>query len=215
MLSLITLLQGIGLAYAAGLNLYATIAALGIAGSAGMIQLPPDLLILTHPLVIGVACLMYVVEFFADKVPLVDSGWDVLHTFIRIPAGAILAARAVGNVNPALELAALLAGGTIAFAAHGTKATLRLAINASPEPFSNWAASVSEDVAAFGGVWLAFQHPVWMIILVLAFTAFAAWLLPRLFRLAKRGFQALRTRFRGEPSGHLPNPPSPTSMSLH
>src|SRR5215471_11650004 len=99
--------------------------------------------------------------------------------------------------------------------AHGTKATLRLAINASPEPFSNWAASVSEDVAAFGGVWLAFHHPVWMIILVLAFMAFAAWFLPRLFRLAKRGFQALRTRFRGEPSRHLPNPPSPTSMSLH
>jgi hypothetical protein len=88
-----------------------------------------------------------------------------------------------------LELAALLAGGTIAFAAHGTKATLRLAINASPEPFSNWAASVSEDVAAFGGVWLAFHHPVWMIIVVLAFVAFAAWFLPRLFRLAS-GFHA-------------------------
>jgi len=210
-----TLSLAMGTAWTSGLNLYATIAALGIAGSGGMIQLPPGLLVLTHPLVIGVACLMYVVEFFADKVPLVDSGWDVLHTFIRIPAGAILAARAVGDVNPALELAALLAGGTIAFAAHGTKATLRLAINASPEPFSNWAASVSEDVAAFGGVWLAFHHPVWMIIVVLAFTAFAAWLLPRLFRLAKRGFHALRNRFRGEPSGRLPNPPSATSTSLH
>src|SRR5215831_16589579 len=123
-----------GTAWTSGLNLYATIATLGLAGSAGMIQLPPDLQILTEPLVIGVACLMYFIEFFADKVPYVDNGWDVLHTFIRIPAGALLAARAVGNVNPALELAALLAGGTIAFAAHGTKSTLRLVINASPEP---------------------------------------------------------------------------------
>ena len=89
---------------------------------------------------------MYVIEFFADKVPYVDSGWDVLHTFIRVPAGAILAAKSLGDMNPALELAALLSGGTVALAAHGTKATVRLAINTSPEPFSNWAASFAEDV---------------------------------------------------------------------
>ena len=93
---------------------------------------------------------MYVIEFFADKVPYVDSGWDVLHTFIRVPAGAILAARSLGDMNPALELAALLAGGAIALAAHGTKATTRLAINASPEPFTNWAASVTRRRRGLG-----------------------------------------------------------------
>ena len=202
-----------GVAWTSGVNLYATIAALGIAGSAGMIQLPPDLLILTHPLVIGVACAMYVVEFFTDKVPLVDSGWDVLHTFIRVPAGAILAARAVGDVNPALELAALLAGGTVALAAHGTKATVRLAVNASPEPFSNWAASVSEDVAALSGIWLIFHYPLLMLAFVIGFTALAVWLVPRLFRLAKRGFKALRDRFRGARPNSISSSPTITSSN--
>lgn len=193
-----TLSLAMGAAWTSGLNLYATIATLGLAGSAGMIQLPPDLQVLTQPLVIGVACLMYFIEFFADKVPYVDSGWDVIHTFIRIPAGALLAARAVGNVNPGLELAALLAGGTVALAAHGTKATVRLAVNASPEPFSNWFASVGEDVAVLGGIWMIFHHPLAMVLLVAGFTALAAWLIPKIFRLAKRGFQALRARLRGE-----------------
>ena len=206
-----------GAAWTSGVNLYATIAALGIAGSTGMIQLPPDLLILTHPLVIGIACAMYAVEFFTDKVPFVDSGWDVLHTFIRIPAGAILAARAVGDTNQALELAALLAGGSVALAAHGTKATVRLAINASPEPFSNWAASVSEDVAALGGIWMIFHYPLLMLVFVLGFTLFAIWLVPRLFRLAKRGFQALRDRLRGARPNGAPSSPTVTSSntSLH
>lgn len=206
-----------GTAWTSGINLYATIAALGIAGSAGMIQLPPDLLILTHPLVIGVACVMYAVEFFADKVPLVDSGWDVLHTFIRVPAGAVLAARAMGDMNPALELAALLAGGTVALAAHGTKATVRLAVNASPEPFSNWVASVSEDVAALGGIWLIFHHPMLMLGFVIGFTALAVWLVPRLFRLAKRGFQALRDRFQGKHPRSAPSasPLNSSNTSVH
>lgn len=195
-----TLSLAMGTAWTSGLNLYATIASLGLAGRAGMIQLPPDLQILTDPLVISIACLMYFIEFFADKVPYVDSGWDVLHTFIRVPAGALLAAGAVGDMNPAMELAALLAGGGVALAAHGTKATVRLAINASPEPFSNWFASVGEDLAVLGGIWLIFHHPLVMIVLVIGFTAFAAWLIPRLFRLAKRGFQSLRARLRGERS---------------
>src|SRR5262249_55254065 len=193
-----TLSLAMGAAWTSGLNLYATVATLGLAGSAGMIQLPPDLQILTEPLVIAVACLMYFVEFFADKVPYVDNGWGVTATFLRIPAGALLAARAVGNVNPALDLAALLAGGTVALAAHGTKATVRLAVNVSPEPFSNWFASVGEDLSVLGGIWLIFHHPLVMVLLVLGFTAAAAWLIPRLYRLAKRGFQALRARLRGE-----------------
>lgn len=211
-----TLSLAMGTAWTSGLNLYATVAALGLAGSAGFIQLPPELQVLTNPLVIGVACLMYAVEFFVDKIPLVDSGWDALHTFIRIPAGAILAARTVGDANPALELAALLAGGTVALAAHGTKATVRLAVNASPEPFSNWAASITEDVAALGGIWMIFHYPLVMLALVVGFTIFAAWLIPRIFRLAKRGFQALRNRVRGERPSNLPTiPPVPSSTSLH
>ncbi len=186
-----------GTAWTSGINLYATVAALGIAGRMEMIQLPANLQVLMHPGVIAVACVMYFIEFFADKVPYVDSGWDVLHTFIRIPAGAILAARSVGDVNPALELMALLAGGVVATAAHGTKATLRLFINTSPEPFSNWTASVTEDLTVFGGIWMIFNHPLLMIILVIAFIAIVVWAVPKLFRLAKRGFQALRARMRG------------------
>ncbi len=196
-----------GTAWTSGINLYATVAALGIAGRMEMIQLPPDLQVLMHPGVIAVACVMYFIEFFADKVPYVDSGWDVLHTFIRIPAGAILAARAVGSVNPALELMALLAGGAVATAAHGTKATLRLFVNTSPEPFSNWMASVTEDLTVFGGIWMIFNHPLLMIILVLVFVAVVVWAVPKLFRLGKRGFQALRARMRGV----KPNASAPTS----
>jgi hypothetical protein len=199
-----------GTAWTSGINLYATVAALGIAHQAQLIQLPPDLQVLSHPAVIAVACTMYVIEFFADKVPYVDSGWDVLHTFIRIPAGAILAARALGDMNPALELAAILAGGSIALAAHATKATARLAINASPEPFSNWTASVAEDLTVLGGIWMIFNHPIVMMVLVLSFIALTVWLVPKLFRLAKRGFQALRDKIRGvKPDQPAPGGPSP------
>lgn len=195
-----------GTAWTSGINLYATVAALGIAGRSEMIHLPPELQVLTHPAVIAIACVMYVIEFFADKVPYVDSGWDVLHTFIRVPAGAILAAKSLGDMNPALELAALLAGGTVALAAHGTKATIRLAINTSPEPFSNWAASFAEDVTVLGSIWMVFNHPILMLILVVSFMALVVWFVPKLFRLAKRGFQGLRDRLRGVKPDH----PAPT-----
>jgi len=195
-----------GTAWTSGINLYATLAALGIAGRSEMIHLPPELQVLTHPAVIAIACIMYVIEFFADKVPYVDSGWDVLHTFIRVPAGAVLAAKSLGDMNPALELVALLAGGTVALAAHGTKATVRLAINTSPEPFSNWAASFAEDVTVLGSIWMIFNHPILMLILVVSFMALIVWLVPKLFRLAKRGFQALRDRLRGVKPDH----PAPT-----
>ena len=201
-----------GTAWASGINLYATVAALGIANLAQLIELPPDLQVLSHPAVIAIACTMYMIEFFADRVPYVGSGWDVLHTFIRVPAGAILAARSLGDMNPALELAALLAGGSIALAAHGVKATTRLAINASPEPFSNWAASIAEDIAVFGSLWMIFHHPIVMMLLVASFIALTVWLVPKIFRLAKRGFQLLRNKWTGvkpdqaAPSGSAPVP---------
>jgi hypothetical protein len=186
-----------GTAWTSGINLYATVAALGIAGRMEMIHLPPGLQVLTDPIVIAVACVMYVVEFIADKVPYVDNGWDTIHTFIRVPAGAILAAQSLGEMNPALELGAYLAGGTMALAAHGTKAATRLAINVSPEPFSNWFASVGEDLAVLGSIWMVFNHPWIMLVLLGIFLALAIWLIPKLYRLAKRGFQALRARLRG------------------
>lgn len=212
MVTIQALSLAMGAAWTSGINLYATVAALGIANRAELIQLPPDLQVLSHPAVIAIACIMYVIEFFADKVPYVDSGWDLLHTFIRVPAGAILAARSLGDMNPALELAALLAGGSIALAAHGMKATTRLAINASPEPLSNWAASVTEDVAVLGGVWMMFNHPIVMLIFVTTFLAVCVWLAPKMFRLAKRGFVALRNKIRGvkpdqsAPTGSSPQP---------
>ena len=199
-----------GTAWTSGINLYATVAALGIANRLEMIHLPQNLEVLSHPGVIAIACIMYFIEFFADKVPYLDTGWDALHTFIRVPAGAILAARSLGDLNPALELMALLAGGSIALVAHGTKATARLAINASPEPFSNWAASITEDLTVFGSLWLMFNHPIVMMILVLFFLALVAWLAPKIYRLAKRGFQALRNKMRGvKPDQPAPNGSSP------
>jgi hypothetical protein len=201
-----------GTAWTSGINLYATVAALGIANRMEMIHLPQNLEVLSHPGVIAITCVMYLIEFFADKVPYVDSGWDALHTFIRVPAGAILAAQSLGDMNPALELMALLAGGSVALVAHGTKATARLAINASPEPFSNWFASVGEDVTVFGSIWLMFNHPIIMLVLVLTFLALVVWLVPKIYRFAKRGFQALREKMRGIKPDQ-PAPPGSTPQT--
>jgi uncharacterized protein DUF4126 len=195
-----------GTAWTSGINLYATVAALGIAGQMDLIDLPQNLQVVMHPAVIAVACVMYLIEFFADKIPYVDSGWDALHTFIRVPAGAILAARSLGDMNPGLEFAALLAGGTLAFTAHGAKAATRLAINASPEPFSNWIASFTEDVAVLGSIWMIFNHPVVMILLIVIFLIAMVWLIPKIFRLAQRGFQALRNKLRGVKPDQPANP---------
>ncbi|MEO6027994.1 MAG: DUF4126 domain-containing protein [Candidatus Binatia bacterium] len=188
-----TLGLALGSAFTAGINLYATIAALGLAAAAGAIQLPPELQVLAHPAVIAVALALYVVEFFADKTPYVDSAWDAIHTFIRVPAGAILAARALGPVSPPLELVAALAGGSIAFAAHASKASARLAINTSPEPVSNWVASFAEDVVTLAGIWMIFHHPFVMIGFVVVFVAAVVWMAPKVWR-------GLRSLFRRGPT---------------
>ena len=149
-----------GMAWASGVNLYATLGVLGIMGATGNMDLPPDLAILTSPMVIVAACAMYVIEFFADKIPGVDTIWDTLHTFIRIPAGAMLAAGALGDVGPAAEMTALILGGGMAGVSHGVKAGSRVLINASPEPFTNWAASTgfptrwcSSRCSAYSSCW--------------------------------------------------------------
>ncbi len=180
-----------GAAWASGINLYATIVMLGYMGITGNIELPPGLQILSDPMVMGAAGLMYCVEFFADKIPGIDSSWDTLHTFIRIPAGAMLAASAVGDVTPAIELSAALLGGTLAAGSHTTKAGSRLLINASPEPFSNWTASIGEDLLVIGGLWAALNHPVLFIIGLIIFIMLMIWLLPRLWRLIKHIFRQI------------------------
>jgi len=186
LISVIALTAGVG--WASGINLYALVLVLGIAGATGNIQLPAELAVVQSPMVIMAAGVMYVIEFIADKVPGVDTGWDTLHTFIRIPAGAMLAAGAVGDVTPALEIAAGLMGGTLAGASHLTKASTRALINTSPEPVSNWTASISEDLLVLGGLWTMFNHPILFLCLMVLFIALVIWLLPRLWRLIKRIF---------------------------
>lgn len=198
----------LGVGWASGINLYAAIAMLGIAGATGNAALPPDLLVLQNPLVIGAAGLMYCVEFFVDKTPGADSAWDALHTFIRIPAGALLAAGAVGEVTPALQLAAGLVGGGMATATHLTKAGGRLVINTSPEPVTNWTASLAEDAAVFGGLWVALNHPWLFLGLLVAFVALLVWLMPKIWRAVRRIGGGLRALFgRRHPSAAPP--PSP------
>lgn len=175
-----------GAAWASGINLYATVFMLGYMGSTGHMQLPPELMVVTDPMVMFAAGVMYCVEFFADKVPGVDSGWDSIHTFIRIPAGAMLAAGAVGDISPAMELSAGLLGGSLAAGSHLTKSGSRLLINTSPEPASNWTASVSEDLMVIAGLWTALNHPVIFLILLALFIVMMIWLLPKLWRVIKR-----------------------------
>ncbi len=192
-----TIALSMGAAWASGINLYATLLVLGFMGANGYVDLPPDLQILTDPLVMIAAGFMYAVEFFADKTPGVDTGWDAIHTFIRIPAGALLAAGAVAHVGPAAQLAAAIVGGTLAAGTHATKAGSRVLINTSPEPFSNWLASVGEDVAVVVGLWTALHHPWLFLALLVAFVIFAIWFLPRLWRAIKWVFARLRALFGG------------------
>lgn len=174
----------LGVAWASGINLYAAILVMGVLGAGGYTELPPSLTVLQDPLVLMAAGVMYFVEFFADKIPGVDSGWDAIHTFIRIPAGAILAVGAAQGleINQAAELAAALLGGSLAATSHLTKASTRLVINASPEPVTNWTASFAEDLAVVGGLWTALNYPWAFIIFIVLFIALAIWLLPKLWR---------------------------------
>jgi hypothetical protein len=199
-----------GVAWASGINLYAALLMLGLLGSSGNLVLPPDLQILTNPLVIFAAGAMYLVEFAADKVPGVDNSWDTLHTFIRIPAGAMLAAGAVGEMDPAVSLAAAIVGGGLAAGAHATKAGSRVLINTSPEPFSNWMASLGEDIVVIAGLWTALNYPVAFICLLLVFVLLMVWLLPKIWQGVKFVFTALVSFLRGGRKG----PPGPPDLKL-
>ena len=182
-----------GLAWASGVRLYMALFIAGWFGRMGWIGLPPALEVLQSPWVMAVTGLLLVVEFLADKVPSVDSVWDALQTFIRIPAGAVLAAATMGQMDPAWITIAGLLGGTIAAGAHFTKAGSRALINTSPEPFTNWIASFSEEAAVVVSLWAAFFHPLIMFALLIVFFILSLWLLPKLWRGLHWFFRKLKT----------------------
>ena len=199
-----TTLQSIALAallaWASGLRLYLVVFAVGLAGYEGYVELPKALEVLQHPWVIGAAGFMVVMEFLADKIPAIDSAWDALHTFIRIPAGALLAAGATGDTLTPLTVAAGILGGTITAGTHFTKAGGRAVINTSPEPFSNWGASFTEDAMVASGIWLAFAHPVAFLVMFVLFLLLLAWLIPKVWRGIRAVFARLNAP-RAEGSG--------------
>lgn len=195
-----------GVAWASGINLYAAVFMLGYLGTTGNIDLPPELMVVTDPLVMTAAGLMYCVEFFADKTPGVDTAWDSLHTFIRIPLGAVLAMSAVGETTPAVELAAFLAGGSLTAATHATKAGSRVLINTSPEPASNWFTSLGEDFLVIAGIWASLTHPLLFIIFLIIFIGLMIWLLPKIWRGIKRIFNAVKNFIKGNKSETLDEP---------
>ncbi len=197
----------LGVTWASGINLYAAVFMLGYLSATGNLVLPPGLEMLDDPMVMGAAGLMYCVEFFADKTPGVDTLWDGIHTFIRIPAGAVMAAgMAQGlDVGPAAEFAALLVGGTLSATSHAAKASSRLLINASPEPVTNWSASIAEDLAVIGGLWTALHYPVLFIVLLILFTLAVIWALPRIWRRLKALFQRIGAWIRGRKSDPTPS----------
>lgn len=186
-----------GSAWTSGINLYATVAVLGLLEHYKLVRLPGELHHLDNWLIIGVAAGLYCVEFFADKVPYVDTVWDAVHTFIRVPAGAVLAFAATTDLSPTVHVLALLLGGTVALSSHGTKATVRAAANVSPEPVSNWILSIIEDILAIGGVVLSIVAPLVALFLVAAFLVLFFWLLPKVLRRVRRMLAAARDFFTG------------------
>ena len=191
----------LGTSFASGLNLYATVAAAGLLERFGLIHLPQSLHILANPLVLGIAAVLFVIEFIADKVPYVDSVWDAVHTFIRPPAAVFLSYTAFsGNVPEEWRIGAALLAGSVALTSHGAKATTRAAVNASPEPFSNWTLSTAEDGLAVLLAWLAAAHPLVTGVVAVLLVVLALLLIRRFFGLLRR----LVTRLGGRSSGPTP-----------
>lgn len=198
----------LGLTALAGINLYLTVFVTGLAIHMGWLTGHPAALdVLGDPVVIGIAGTFYLLEFFADKAPWVDSLWDSVHTFVRPIGGAFIAIKALGTTDPLLDVIAGLLGGSVALCTHTTKAGTRLIVNQSPEPFSNSVLSVVEDVGVLGGAWLAFQHPILALTLVILFLAGFVYFGPKLIRAIKAEFlwigSLLRSWFGGRTDGQL------------
>lgn len=187
-----TIAMGMGSSWVSGIRLYAAVATLGLLGRFANLKLPGELDILTNWWIIGIALALLVIEFFADKIPYLDSVWDVIHTFIRIPAGAVLAAATFGDFDRRIQVVAFLVGGGLALSSHVTKASARAAINLSPEPVSNMVVSLVEDVLAVASVLLTVFLPILLIILIVLFSAVSIYLAPKIIQL----FRGVITRTR-------------------
>ncbi len=187
----------LGAAWTSGINLYATVAVLGLLQRFGQVRLPGGLEVLDNWWIIGVALALYVVEFVADKVPYVDTIWDAVHTFIRVPAGAVLAFAATSEMSQPVQIIALLLGGGLALSTHGTKATIRAAANTSPEPVSNWVLSFVEDILAIAAVAVSVFHPLVILAVILVFLLLLAWILPKVIRRVRRMLKTVRNFFGG------------------
>ena len=190
-----TLAISMGASWVSGINLYAAVATLGLLSRFAHLKLPGELDVLTNWWVIGIAAFLFIVEFIADKIPVVDSTWDVIHTFIRIPAGAILAATAFGDFDRSVQVVAFLLGGGLALTSHGTKAATRAVINTSPEPVSNVVVSLAEDVLVVVSILLAVFLPVVIFFVVGAGLAVSIWVLPRVIRFFRQVFRKIRGLF--------------------
>lgn len=193
-----TISLALGSAWTSGINLYATVTVLGLLQKFSAIKLPGGLEVLDNWWIIGIAGGLYLVEFVADKVPYIDSVWDVIHTFIRVPAGAIVAYSATSETDPAVMIVATLLGGGLALSSHGTKAALRAGANMSPEPVSNWVLSIVEDIVAVVGTILAVIAPILIAIVLIIFVIFFLWFAPKVFRAIRHLFRGIRALFGGE-----------------
>ena len=187
-MDLVTLGRTLGFSFAAGVNLYATVAILGLAARYGWVDLPPQYDVFNNPVVIGAAIAMYVVEFFADKIPYFDSLWDLIHTAIRPVGGALIAVATLGDASPAVEGLVALLGGTVAAGSHLTKTSTRAAANASPEPFTNWALSLGEDIFVVGLGLLALQYPIAALVVAIVLIALVAVFATVIIRTVRRWF---------------------------
>ena len=181
-----------GASWVSGISLYASVATLGLLSRFANLELPGELKVLTSWWVIGIAVALYVVEFVADKIPVVDSAWDVIHTFIRIPAGAVLAATAFGDFDKTVQVIAFLLGGGLALSSHGTKAATRAIVNTSPEPVSNIVVSLTEDVIAIVSILLSVFLPFLLFAVVGAGLALSVWLLPKVIRFFRGVVRSVR-----------------------
>jgi hypothetical protein len=199
-----TLGFALGTSFASGLNVYATVAAAGLMQRLGLVHLPDALQVLAHPVVLGLAGTLFIIEFIADKIPYVDSAWDAVHTFIRPPAAAVLSYSAFGDVPEEWKLGAALLAGSVALTSHGAKATTRAAANTSPEPVSNWALSLFEDGLVVFLVWMAAEYPLLTAGIVIVLLILAVLLIRKLWRFARQ----LAQRFRNRPK------PGPTSSAV-
>jgi uncharacterized membrane protein len=196
-----TLGVAMGSAWLSGINLYATVVTLGLLQKFSFVKLPGELSVLSSGWVLGIAGVMYVVEFIADKIPAVDSAWDAVHTFIRVPAGAIMAATAFADFDPTVKTIAMIVGGGVALGSHGLKATTRLAANTSPEPVSNIALSIGEDIFTFGSAILMVISPVAILVIVVLFIILLIWLIPKIYRTLRWLLRKFRSLFGNVPDG--------------